>query len=92
MSLGRDVSCYQQNDNELKREVLKEDKEIVPFRDRAIASRDIGDIKEAQSLAFKGLEDNSKDLDYLILRYGRRAISKRNILRTKYLSYPQKYL
>ncbi len=33
---------------ELKREVLKEDKEIVPFRDRAIASRDIGDITEVK--------------------------------------------
>ncbi len=80
-----------QNDNELKREVLKEDKEIVPFRDRAIASRDIGDIKEAQSLAFKGLEDNSKDLDiYKIYKDMVEEQFPRGTFETKYLKLSSK--
>ena len=51
-----------QNDNELKRKALK-DKEILPFRDRAVATLDIGNIKEAQSLAFEAFNDNRRDRD-----------------------------
>lgn|GEM_PF-1411592 len=49
-------------DSELKRKALKE-VDILPFRDRAVANYDIGNIKEAQALAFKGLRDNSRDRD-----------------------------
>jgi len=47
-------------DNELKRKALR-DVDTLPFRDRTLASRDIGNRKEALSLAFKGVEDNSRD-------------------------------
>ena len=50
-----------QNNNLLKSQILKGDKSILPFRDRVTASLDIGDRAGAYSLAFMGLEDNSRD-------------------------------
>ena len=46
-----------------KQKLLKEHKEILPFRDRVIATLDTGDRSGAYSLAFQGLEDNSRDTD-----------------------------
>jgi hypothetical protein len=48
-------------DNLKKQQLLKEHKDILAFRDRVIASLDIGDQAGAYSLAFKGLEENSRD-------------------------------
>ena len=50
-------------DNDKKQKLLKKDREILAFRDRVIASKDIGDMAGAYSLAFKGMEDNSRDVD-----------------------------
>ncbi len=50
-------------DNTLKQKLLKDDKDILAFRDRVTASNDIGDIAGAYTLAFKGMEDNSRDVD-----------------------------
>jgi hypothetical protein len=51
-------------DNErLKQNLLEKDRSILAFRDRVIASIDIGDRAGAYTLAFKGLEDNSRDTD-----------------------------
>ncbi|NEW60291.1 tetratricopeptide repeat protein [Sulfurovum sp. bin170] len=47
----------------LKQKLLQNDKSILAFRDRVIASIDIGDRAGAYTLAFKGLEDNSRDTD-----------------------------
>jgi len=48
-------------DNLKKQQLLKKHKDILPFRDRVMASLDIGDRAGAYSLAFQGLEDNSRD-------------------------------
>ena len=50
-----------QNNNLLKSQILKGDKSILPLRDRVTASLDIGDRAGAYSLAFMGLEENSRD-------------------------------
>ena len=50
-------------DNTLKQKLLKDDKDILAFRDRVTASNDIGDIAGAYTLAFNGMEDNSRDVD-----------------------------
>ena len=48
-------------DNLKKQQLLEHHKDILPFRDRVMASLDIGDRAGAFSLAFQGLEDNSQD-------------------------------
>jgi len=48
--------------NRLKQQLLKE-YSILPFRDRVMASLDIGDIAGAYSLAFKGMNENSQDVE-----------------------------
>ena len=48
-------------DNLKKQQLLKEHKDTLAFRDRVMASLDIGDRAGAYSLAFQGLEDNSRD-------------------------------
>ncbi len=50
-------------DSTKKQKLLKKDKDILAFRDRVTASNDIGDRAGAYSLAFKGMEDNSRDVD-----------------------------
>ena len=50
-------------DDTSKQQLLEHHKEILPFRDRVMASLDIGDRAGAYSLAFQGLEDNSRDTD-----------------------------
>ncbi len=50
-------------DSSKKQKLLKKDKDILAFRDRVTASNDIGDRAGAYSLAFKGMEDNSRDVD-----------------------------
>ncbi|NPA61478.1 MAG: tetratricopeptide repeat protein, partial [Epsilonproteobacteria bacterium] len=49
-------------DSEMKRRALR-GVDTLPFRDRVIATRDIGSIRDAETLAFKGMEDNSRDVD-----------------------------
>ncbi len=49
-------------DSEMKRRALK-GVDTIPFRDRVIATRDIGRLREAETLAFQGMEDNSRDVD-----------------------------
>ena len=51
------------NNNQKKQQLLATDKSVLPFRDRVIASLDIGDRAGAYSLAFQGLEDNSRDVE-----------------------------
>ena len=50
-------------DDTAKQQLLHYHKEILPFRDRVMATLDIGDRAGAYTLAFKGLEDNSRDTD-----------------------------
>ncbi|HIO95432.1 MAG TPA: tetratricopeptide repeat protein, partial [Campylobacterales bacterium] len=51
-------------DHQLKKQkLLKEHKEILPFRDRVTATLDTGDRSGAYSLAFQSLEENSRDTD-----------------------------
>ncbi|HHH19304.1 MAG TPA: tetratricopeptide repeat protein [Campylobacterales bacterium] len=47
----------------LKQKLLDESTPVLAFRDRVIASRDVGNPKEALNLAFQGLEDNNQDTD-----------------------------
>ncbi len=49
-------------DNEMKRRALR-GVDTLPLRDRVIATRDIGSIRDAETLAFRGMEDNSRDVD-----------------------------
>ena len=49
------------DENLKKQQLLKKHKDILAFRDRVMASLDIGDRAGAYSLAFQGLEDNSRD-------------------------------
>ncbi len=56
LSINRD-------NKKLKQRLLRNNKSILAFRDRVIASIDIGERAEAYSLAFMGLEDNSRDTD-----------------------------
>ena len=52
------------NDNQNRQKLLATDKKaVLPFKDRVIASIDIGDRAGAYSLAFQGLEDNSRDIE-----------------------------
>ena len=51
------------DDNLKKQQLLKQNVAVLPFRDRVMASLDIGDRAGAYSLAFQGLEDNSKDME-----------------------------
>ncbi|SFV50767.1 FOG: TPR repeat [hydrothermal vent metagenome] len=51
------------DNKQLKQKLLQNHKSILAFRDRVIASIDIGDRAGAYTLAFKGLEDNSRDTD-----------------------------
>jgi hypothetical protein len=50
-------------DNQAKQELLHNYKDILAFRDRVTASKDIGDRAGAYSLAFQGMEDNQRDVD-----------------------------
>ena len=50
-------------DNQSKQKLLQKHKKILAFRDRVSASLDIGDRKEAHSLAYLGMKDNSRDVD-----------------------------
>jgi hypothetical protein len=50
-------------DNQAKQELLKDYRDTLAFRDRVTASKDIGDISGAYSLAFQGMEENSRDTD-----------------------------
>ncbi|SFV56724.1 Extracellular Matrix protein PelB [hydrothermal vent metagenome] len=50
-------------DNYKKQRLLEQYKDILPFRDRVVASLDIGDRAGAYSLAFKGMKDNSRDVE-----------------------------
>ncbi|MBU1668894.1 tetratricopeptide repeat protein [bacterium] len=50
-------------DDTTKQQLLQEHKNILPFRDRVMAALDIGDRATAYTLAFKGLEENSRDTD-----------------------------
>ncbi len=52
-----------QDNNFAKQQLLHYYKNILPFRDRVMASLDIGDRAGAYSLAFKGLEENRQDVD-----------------------------
>jgi hypothetical protein len=51
------------DDNLKKQQLLKQHVAVLPFRDRVMASLDIGDRAGAYSLAFQGLEDNSRDVE-----------------------------
>ncbi|HHC11306.1 MAG TPA: tetratricopeptide repeat protein, partial [Campylobacterales bacterium] len=46
-----------------KQELLKDYKDILAFRDRVTATKEIGDRAGAYSLAFQGMEDNQRDVD-----------------------------
>ncbi len=50
-------------DNQKKQRLLEQHKDVLPFRDRVMASLDIGDRAGAYSLAFQGLDDNSRDVE-----------------------------
>ena len=50
-------------DNQKKQRLLEQYKDVLPFRDRVMASLDIGDRAGAYSLAFQGLDDNSRDIE-----------------------------
>jgi len=50
-------------DNQVKQRLLQEHKDTLPFRDRVMASLDIGDRAGAYSLAFQGIDDNSRDVE-----------------------------
>jgi len=50
-------------DDTAKQQLLHYHKEILPFRDRVMATLDIGNRADAYTLAFKGLEDNRRDTD-----------------------------
>ncbi len=50
-------------DNQKKHRLLEQYKEVLPFRDRVMASLDIGDRAGAYSLAFHGLDENSRDVE-----------------------------
>jgi Tfp pilus assembly protein PilF len=50
-------------DNQKKQRLLEQYKDALPFRDRVMASLDIGDRAGAYSLAFQGLKDNSRDVE-----------------------------
>ena len=49
--------------NQAKQDLLQDYSDILAFRDRVTATKDIGDMAGAYSLAFKGMEDNKKDTD-----------------------------
>ena len=49
------------DNNQKKQQLLYYYKDVLPFRDRVMASLNIGDRAGAYSLAFQGLEDNSRD-------------------------------
>ncbi len=72
-------------DNTAKQDLVKNYKDILAFRDRVTASKDIGDIAGAYSLAFKGMEDNRRDTDLYKIYEGmvNRDFPKGNI-KTKY--------
>ena len=50
-------------DKKQEQKLLFKDKDILPFRDRVVASLDIGDRRGAYSLAFQGMEENSRDIE-----------------------------
>ena len=50
-------------DNQKKQRLLEQYKDILPLRDRVMASLDIGDRAGAYSLAFQGLNKNSRDVE-----------------------------
>jgi len=50
-------------DNQKKQRLLEQYKDILPLRDRVMASLDIGDRAGAYSLAFQGLDKNSRDVE-----------------------------
>ncbi len=72
-------------DNSTKQDLLKNYKNILAFRDRVTASKDIGDMAGAYSLAFNGMEDNRRDTDLYKIYEGmvNRDFPKSNI-KTKY--------
>ena len=51
------------NNNQKKEKLLKKYIDTLPFRDRVMASLDIGDRAGAYSLAFSGMNDNSRDVE-----------------------------
>ena len=57
------------DDEKSKQSLVANYKEILPFRDRVVASLDIKDRAGAYSLAFMGLEDNSKDTELYKIFY-----------------------
>ena len=50
-------------DKKEAQKLLLRDKDILPFRDRVVASLDIGDRMGAYTLVFKGMEENSRDIE-----------------------------
>jgi hypothetical protein len=50
-------------DNQRKAKLLKEYKEVTPFRDKVLASLDIGDRAGGYSFAFEAMKNNSNDVE-----------------------------
>jgi len=50
-------------DNQKKERLLQEYKDVTPFRDRVLASLDIGDRAGAYSFAFEAMQNNSNDVE-----------------------------
>jgi tetratricopeptide (TPR) repeat protein len=50
-------------DTQAKQKILHDSIDTLPFRDRVMASLDIGDRAGAYTLAFKGMNDNRRDVE-----------------------------